>query len=118
MRAKEVLFYGFIGVFFFVVVLFCINKLDEYKLNCKVYEINTVDDVVTFETADGHLYDCYVRDIENFDVGDTWEVKFKDWEDADPKNDTIQKIITKKDQQQSFSLGEDYLNNNYTLSII
>ena len=96
-KLKEILFYGVVCVFFFVVIVFATNKLDEYKLDCKVYEVDTLDNIVTFETPDGHLYETFVRDIENFEVGDTWKVKFKDWEDADPKNDTIQKIITKKD---------------------
>lgn len=96
-KLKEILFYGVICVFFLVVVVFATNKLDEYNLNCKVYEVDTCDKIVTFETPDGHLYETFAIDIDAFKVGDTWEVKFKDWENADPKNDTIQKIITKKD---------------------
>lgn len=92
---KEILFYGIIGVFFFVFIAFATNKLDEYNLNCKVYEVDTVNKVVTFETPDGHLYETFVLDIEDFEVGDTWRITFKDWEDADPKNDTIQKIKNK-----------------------
>ena len=96
-RVKEILCYGAIGIFFFMCVLFATNKLDEYKLDCKVYKVDTLDKVVTFETPDGHLYDCYANDIDAFEVGDTWEVKFKDWEDADPTTDTIQKIVSKRD---------------------
>ena len=92
---KYILGYGVIGVVFLTLVVFAMNKVDEYDLTAEVYAVDTCDNVVTFETADGHLYDTDVADVKLYEVGDKWKVTFKDYENADPTDDAIVNIKVK-----------------------
>lgn len=86
-----------------VVALIPLGKAYAYIQNdhivATVYDVETENNLVVFERMDGHLYDFKVSEseINDFEVGQLWQIDMFDFETSSPYDDEIVKINARLD---------------------